>query len=74
MKWQRQGNYIHNDEGVIVAILPDNPDEEAVTLILKAPKMLESMKEFLDQTDSGKLPAKRMYNTFKNIIEDLIEV
>jgi hypothetical protein len=74
MKWQRNGNFIQDEDGQTVVILPISPNEAYIQSILKLPKIISLMQEYIRETDRGSLPAKRMYNKFKSVVEEIQEV
>lgn len=71
MKWTLANGYILDENGKMVCVLPDDADKQTVSIILAIPKILEAMLSFVEQTDVGRLRARRCYNDFKQIIDEL---
>lgn len=71
MRWTLRNNYIADEDGNIVCILPERYSDSYAQIILKSPMMLEAINQYIEKTDSGRYPAKKLYNKFKNIVEDI---
>ena len=74
MKWRETDHSTVVDEyGRMVCVFSDEANEETKSLVLRAPRMLEAIHQYVEQIENGGYAGKKVYNNFKNLLERIYE-
>lgn len=74
MKWKESDNIVVDENGRMIAIFTDDANEETRNLVLKAPRMLEAINDYISQIENGGYAGKKVYNKFKDLLDRIYEV
>ncbi|MEO6452581.1 MAG: DEAD/DEAH box helicase family protein [Ginsengibacter sp.] len=69
MKWKIKNGLVVDQEGMIVATLPDNSKEENERVIRVAPEAIEAIRIFVDRVNSGTFKPRSAVKEFEKILE-----
>ena len=75
MKWRlTNSRYVEDEKGLIVCVLPENPNDYDSALIRFAPEMFEAIMDFCGSLEGTVYPRspKKHYNRFQKILENII--
>lgn len=73
MKWSLDKDFVEDENFNVICFLPEGASRKAKKLIEKAPEMYEALFGYITTADEGSLPARKMYNHFKDILDDIPE-
>lgn len=73
MKWREDGDTVVDENGRLIAVFTEEANEETRNLVLKAPKLLQAINEYVETVENGGYTGKKVYNRFKDLLERVYE-
>ncbi len=69
MKWKIKNSSILDQDGILIATLPEDSKDENERAIAMAPEALDAIKQFVERVNSGKFHPKTEVKNFEKILE-----
>jgi hypothetical protein len=74
MRWILRNNILKNEEGEIIAILPEELDVFTERTIENSFEAVSAIRTFIEDADNNNLKPRATYNDFKKIIDRIDNV
>jgi Txe/YoeB family toxin of Txe-Axe toxin-antitoxin module len=74
MRWKENDNMVVDENGRMIAVFTDDANDETRNLVLKAPRMLEAINEYVETVENGGYTGKKVYTKFKDLLDRIYEV
>lgn len=68
MRWTIRNGVVRDEEGTVVAMLPDDVDQFNERTIEGAPEAFEAIRSFIEEVNSGTFKPRKVVKEFETLL------